>query len=79
MTESEGGSVYKGGSVDQGSGVDDGGIVSRGGVVSRGVVDRGVVTDDALRRHGAVVKRQQTGVGGGQHGAKGDHLVIKKK
>lgn len=72
--KSERSGVDNGSSVDQRSVVDDGcGVVRRR--VMRGRVVRGsVVAHDALRRDGRVVEREQTCVGGGQHGAEGYYL-----
>lgn len=84
MSDGDGGSVDYGGGVDDGggvnngSGVDDGGGVVGRGVVRGGVVRRGVMTDDALRGDCAVVHRQETSVGCGQHGAEGEHLDTNK-
>lgn len=57
------------GSVDYGGGVGD----MDGGIVRRSVVNRGIVTDDALGRHRCVVA-EKTGVGGCQHNAKSKYL-----
>ncbi|CAH1644406.1 unnamed protein product [Spodoptera littoralis] len=69
-----GGSMDDGSSVDNGSGVDDRGSVVGWGVVGSGVVCGSVVTDDALGGDCAVVHRQETSAGRGQHGAKGEHF-----
>lgn len=80
MGEGERGGVEYWGGVDEGSGVDDWGGVDDGsgvvswGVVGCGVVGWGVVSHDALGGHRGVVVRQQTGIGGSQHGAEGNQL-----
>lgn len=64
------------GSVDDGRSVEDGSVDNGRGVHDwRGVVHGRVVAHDGLGRHRRrVVVRQETGVGGGQHGAEGDDL-----
>lgn len=69
-----GGGVDEGGSVNDGGSVDDGGGVVSRGVVGSGIVRRSVMADDALGGHRAVVQRQESGAGGGQHSAEGEHL-----
>lgn len=70
-----GGSMDDGGSMDNGSSVDEGCGVVRRRVVCGSIVRGTVVADDALGGDSrAVVQRQESSTGGGQHGAEGEHL-----